>query len=135
MLPERHRLSHRKDFSSVMRGGRRCGRHDVVVHINALPRFVDSAALSAGGEAADRHLVKTGPRVGLIVSTAVGNAVVRHRVARRLRHVACTVLGDLDPGIDIVLRALPGAATATSAELRQQIESALLKLRVREPRS
>lgn len=73
-------------------------------------------------------LVRSGPRVGLIVSTAVGNAVVRHRVARRLRHVSGSLLDGVDPGVDIVLRALPGAATATSAELRAQIESAFRKL-------
>lgn len=109
-----------------MRSGRRCGRHDVVVHINALPRFVDSEAFSTDAKA--QVLDRTGPRVGLIVSTAVGNAVVRHRVARRLRHVAGALLADIDPGTDIVLRALPGAATASSQELERQIVSALGKL-------
>lgn len=112
----------------MMRSGRRCGRHDVVVHIHALPRFVDSADLPTGAEAQGLVLDRTGPRFGLIVSTAVGNAVVRHRVARRLRHVAGALLADIDPGTDIVLRALPGAATASSQELQRQIESALGKL-------
>lgn len=72
--------------------------------------------------------MRVGPRVGLIVSTAVGNAVVRHRVARRLRHVSGSLLAGIDPCVDIVLRALPGAATATSAELAGQLESAFRKL-------
>lgn len=38
-----------------------------------------------------------GPRIGLVVSKSVGNAVERHRVARRLRHVARTVIDDLQP--------------------------------------
>ena len=114
-----------------MRSGRRCGRQDVVVHINALPRFVDSGA----GQPADlphrQDVDRVGPRVGLIVSTAVGNAVVRHRVSRRLRHVAGRLIADIDPGVDIVVRALPGAATATFEDLERQIESAFGKLRLR----
>lgn len=119
----------------MMRGGRRCGRHDVVVHVRALPRFVDSGALPVGAEIDSDGLTRTGPRFGLIVSTAVGNAVVRHRVARRLRHVASGLVAEIDPVVDVVLRALPGAANASSTQLRRQIESALVKLDVGERRS
>ncbi len=114
-----------------MRGGRRCGRHDVVVHISAPPRFVGSGVLQAGRPADGSVPDPTGPRVGLMVSTAVGNAVIRHRVARRLRHVASNLVVGVDPAIDIVLRALPGAATATSGDLQDQIGSALKKLGIR----
>ena len=119
----------------MMRGGRRCGRHDVVVHINAPPRFVGSGALSDDSPVLGLVPDPAGPRFGLIVSTAVGNAVIRHRVARRLRHVAGGLAGDIDPAADIVLRALPGAATATSSDLQAQIESALKKLGMRNRRS
>ena len=116
----------------MMRGGRRCGRHDVVVHINALPRFVDSGVKSANSSADFSVPDPTGPRFGLIVSTSVGNAVVRHRVARQLRHIAGTFTGGLHPDTDVVLRALPGAANATSKDLRHQIESAFLKLGIKD---
>lgn len=69
-----------------------------------------------------------GPRFGLIVSKAVGNAVVRHRVARRLRHICAGVAGELPVLADIVIRALPGAATVDSAELDRQLRSALRRL-------
>lgn len=72
-----------------------------------------------------------GPRFGLIVSKAVGPAVVRHRVARRLRHICAGLAGDLSPEVDIVIRALPGAATADSDELRRQLHSGLRKLGIR----
>ena len=62
-----------------------------------------------------------GPRVGFVVSGAVGNAVTRNRVKRRLRHLAAAHLGDTSAGIGpgeigpeemgIVVRALPRAAT------------------------
>lgn len=69
-----------------------------------------------------------GPRFGLIVSKAVGNAVIRHRVARRLRHMCGQVIAELPADADIVIRALPGAATTDSTELLRQLRGALRKL-------
>ncbi len=69
-----------------------------------------------------------GPRFGLIVSKAVGSAVIRHRVARRLRHICGPLAGELPPDADVVIRALPGAAHADSAELERQLRGALRKL-------
>lgn len=71
-----------------------------------------------------------GPRFGLIVSKAVGNAVIRHRVARRLRHMCAQVIAELPAGTDVVIRALPGAATASSDDLFRQLHGALRKLGV-----
>lgn len=71
-----------------------------------------------------------GPRFGLIVSKAVGPAVVRHRVARRLRHICAEIHPELPTEADIVIRALPGSATLGSDELRRQLHSGLRKLGV-----
>src|SRR5699024_7281572 len=65
------------------------------------------------------------PRVGFIVSKAVGGAVVRNRVQRRLRHMMRPRLGDLPNGSLLVVRAKPGAATARFEELDAQLESAI----------
>lgn len=78
-------------------------------------------------------VVSGGPRTGLVVSKAVGNAVVRHAVSRRLRHVAASVLEDpentdLEQGHCIVIRALPASATATSRELESDVRRALRRL-------
>ena len=54
---------------------------------------------------------RQGPRVGFVVSGALGNAVTRNRVKRRLRHLAAAHLADTPDGIDIVVRALPRAVT------------------------
>lgn len=51
-------------------------------------------------------------RVGFVVSKAVGGAVVRNRVERRLRHLVATELVGAPVGLDVVVRALPAAATA-----------------------
>ena len=69
-----------------------------------------------------------GARVGLVVSGAVGGSVVRKRVSRRLRHVVAPLLSELPPDADLVLRALPAAATATSAELGKDVAGALRSL-------
>ncbi len=64
-------------------------------------------------------------RVGLVVSKAVGGSVVRHRVARRLRHVMRDRLELLPPGSQVVIRALPRSATAESARLAAELDRAL----------
>ena len=75
MLPPRHRLRTSADFAAVLQGARRAGGSRsgsrlVVVHAN-------STDARAGQP----------PRVGFVVSKAVGNAVVRNRTKRVLRHV------------------------------------------------
>jgi ribonuclease P protein component len=69
-------------------------------------------------------------RVGLVVSKAVGNSVVRHRVTRRLRHLLRDRLGTVRPGCTLVVRALPPAASAASADLGSDIDAALRRLRL-----
>lgn len=69
-----------------------------------------------------------GPRFGLVVSKAVGPAVIRHRVARRLRHICAGLVHDLPAHTDVVLRALPGAAAADSHDLERQVRSGLDRL-------
>lgn len=56
----------------------------------------------------------TGPqsRVGFVVSKAVGGAVVRNRVKRRLRHLVAQELVSAPGPRDVVVRALPAAATS-----------------------
>ncbi len=58
-----------------------------------------------------------------MVSRAVGGSVVRHRVARRLRHLVAPRLAELPADAMLVVRALPPAAAATSAELAEDLEA------------
>ncbi len=66
-----------------------------------------------------------GPKIGLVVSKSVGNAVQRHQVSRRLRHVMRTMLDDLDTADRVVIRALPGSRDAVSARLESELHAAL----------
>ena len=120
MLPAQHKLTSPTQFRRTMKGSRRAGTRTVVVHAR------DNAGTD---KAAD--IAATGPRFGLIVSKAVGNAVVRHRTSRRLRHVCMSLMRDgvkgtmLPANVDIVIRALPASGDATSERLERDIRKAL----------
>jgi len=90
VLPASNRLRSSADFARTVRGGVRVGRPTLVVH-----------ALRRGD-------VST--RVGFVVSKAVGGAVVRNRVKRRLRALVRPLVLTSN-GCDVVVRALPAAAT------------------------
>jgi ribonuclease P protein component len=61
-------------------------------------------------------------RIGFVVSKAVGSAVVRNRVRRRLRHLARGYLGCLPGGSLLVVRAAPRAATSCQADLAADLD-------------
>jgi ribonuclease P protein component len=71
-----------------------------------------------------------GPKVGLIIARSVGSAVQRHRVARRLRHVARTLVWGLDQSQRVVIRALPSCRDVDSAGLEQQLRAGLRRIQV-----
>jgi ribonuclease P protein component len=96
-----------------MRRGARAGRRHLVVHA-----LLPDPAVPGGDDS----------KAGFVVSKAVGNSVVRHRVARKLRHLVSERLGTLPPGSSLVVRALPPAATATSAELGSDLDAALRRI-------
>ena len=68
------------------------------------------------------------PRVGFVVSKAVGNAVHRNAVKRRLRHLARERLRSLPASAVLVVRALPASAGTTYAGLAQDFDAALRRL-------
>jgi ribonuclease P protein component len=110
VLPTSNRLRRSGDFRRAIRGGRRAARRTVVVHVLVVPD--DSSAA----------------RVGFIVSKAVGGAVLRNLVQRRLRAVMAARLADLPAGSLTVVRALPSAATASYDELAADVTAGLGKV-------
>lgn len=91
MLPASARLRSSDDFRQTVRTGVRTGRPTLVVHA--------------------RHTGVDATRVGFVVSRAVGGAVTRNRVKRRLRHMAAGLLTGTPTGVQVVVRALPAAAS------------------------
>ena len=105
MLAVGNRVRTSTDYSHTVRSGARSGRRNVVI-----------------------YAVKTGQRptrVGFIVAKSVGNAVTRNLVKRRLREAAAESLREYPTGFDVVVRALPPAATASWQELRTDYMGAL----------
>jgi ribonuclease P protein component len=74
---------------------------------------------------------------GFIVSKAVGNAVTRNLVKRRLREIAVHSLQDHPTGLSVVVRALPAAAAADFAGLgsdyRKAFSAAVARIQPAEP--
>lgn len=66
-------------------------------------------------------------QIGFIVSKAVGNAVTRNLVKRRLREIAAATIQQQPNGILVVVRALPSAATASWSELVDDYQRAFSK--------
>lgn len=105
MLPAQNRLRLPADFSTTLRSGVRVGRRNLVLSAHLSP-----------GDACSRY--------GFIVSKAVGNAVTRNLVKRRLREIGARLLQEHPTGIDVVVRSLPAAAQADWEELVADMEQA-----------
>ncbi|HEY7858665.1 MAG TPA: ribonuclease P protein component [Candidatus Nanopelagicales bacterium] len=114
MLPAPSRIRRSREFTETMSHGVRAGRASLVVHLD-VP--ADPSQPAAGHAA----------RAGFVVSKAVGNAVARHLVARRLRALVAVRLDGLPDGSRLVVRALPGSATASSGQLARDLDSSLQK--------
>lgn len=100
------------DFTHTVKFGVRASQPDLVVHACRVSTAADEA-----------------PRVGFIVAKSVGGAVDRHRVARKLRHAAQSVLDDLSPSDRLVVRALPGSRDVGSAQLRAELLTGVRRVR------
>ncbi|CAB4721932.1 MAG: ribonuclease P protein component [Actinobacteria bacterium] len=108
MLAAPNRLTDADTFRAATRSGRRAGSRTVVTHL-----------LVGGSSGA--------PRVGFVVSKAVGNAVVRNRVKRRLRHLTRERLGLLPGSAVLVVRALPAADEVSVADLGADLDRCLAR--------
>ena len=113
MLAAAARLRRRDDFTAVLRTAARSSRGPLVVHVKMQPNGLGSAAPT---------------RAGFVVGRSVGNAVIRNRTRRRLRHLVRARLGSLPVGSTVVVRALPGSAALTSAALGGFLDAALSRL-------
>ena len=125
MLSVAHRLRSSTEFTEVVRRGRRAGRPTLTVHL--LPPSATEP--SATEPAAPSAIESTAPaRAGLVVSKAVGGSVVRHQVARRLRHLLRDRMAGLPVGSRLVVRAAPAAGSASSQLLGADLDAALSRL-------
>ena len=99
------------EFALTVRAGNRAGRPRVVGHLLARPDQAHEPA-----------------RVGFVVSRAVGSAVTRNRVKRRLRALMPGYLHSLPGGSLLVVRANAAAAHASSPDLAADLDSVISRL-------
>jgi ribonuclease P protein component len=98
------------EFDTTVRHGMRAVQPDLVVYARRGEN---------GAEA---------PKVGLIISRSVGSAVQRHRLARRLRHVARGLVDGLGRSEQVVIRALPSSRNLGSARLEEELRAGLRRI-------
>jgi ribonuclease P protein component len=122
MLPQQSRMRRPEDFRRVLRTGRRAGGSVIAGHL--LLADVPASPTGSAGE------VRSGDpaKVGLVVSRAVGSAVVRNRVKRRLRELMRRRLASLPGGCLLVLRAHPAAAGVRQADLAADLDLVIGRL-------
>ena len=96
------------DFRNTVRRGRRLTTSGAVLHV--LDRGTPGAS-----------------RFGFIVTKAVGTAVVRNTVRRRLRAVCRELVPTVPDGMDIVIRPLPGSDQLAWSILQSEVTDAVGK--------
>ena len=106
MLAKANRITSADDYRVIVRRGAKVAGAHTVSYLRSRESGTDA-------------------RFGFIVSKKVGTAVRRNLVRRRLKAVCHEALGDGVLGVDIVVRALPGAAEAEWGELRAEVLDAV----------
>ncbi|MDP6061920.1 MAG: ribonuclease P protein component [Acidimicrobiales bacterium] len=108
------RLRFRDDFLALRRDGRTVRRGPLEVRFRAFD-----------GDQRNSHGCE--PRVAYAISRAVGGAVVRNRIRRRLRVLMTDLLDRVDgpPGGDFLVRVLPAAASCDHATLGHHLAAAV----------
>ncbi|MET7875495.1 ribonuclease P protein component [Micromonospora profundi] len=126
MLAAAQRLRRSTDFAAAVRGGRRAGRGAVVVHLT-VPATTDPTTSTSPKPVRETGAEQPSApaRAGFVVSKAVGNAVVRNKVRRRLRALVRERLAALPAGSTLVVRALPAAAEASYPRLAADLDAAV----------
>jgi ribonuclease P protein component len=105
-MQDRFRLKNGSDFRRVYSARRR--RDGTLMTLYVKPNQLDHA------------------RLGVVVSTKVGGAVVRNTVKRRLREASRALVETIDhDGVDFVVVARPEAAAATFAALAEEVQRLL----------
>ena len=105
MLPRQHRLHLSADLRRVNRRGRRFVVSEAVFTVLQTPKTT---------------------RVGVITPGTVGNSVVRHQIARKVRAAAAVFIEKHPDGFELVVRAQAGAQDLSVSQWSELFERSLL---------
>ena len=106
MLPRHARLISPSDFARTTKSGLRLISKSLVLYLYSTKEVAPA-------------------RFGLIIGKSVGGSVVRHRVARKIRHSLRDHLSAFPSGSLVVVRALPNSC---KADLHKEINVTIQKL-------
>jgi ribonuclease P protein component len=112
VLPKHQRVRRSEHFRLALRSPARSATRNLVVHVARIECQPDSGQ---------------GATAGFIVSRAVGGAVVRNRVRRRLRAQMQESLKGLPPDATVIVRALPPSASLSGPQLAADLTGALTR--------
>jgi ribonuclease P protein component len=112
-------LKKRSDFLRL-RGGRRCQKAAFILETKERSTLV---GITPSGDAPPDQLDGSAdPRFGFTISKKVGNAVVRNKIRRRLKHAIRELApSKAQPGYDYVLVARRPAATQSYEDLKKDL--------------
>ena len=101
MLPNSARIKSSSDFARVTKLGRRTTTDSLIAYLLLNQSNSGSSPSSNSNSKKDDN-----PKLGLIISKSVGNSVVRHRIARQIRHASFNYLSLLPTDSLLVIRAM-----------------------------
>ncbi len=114
MLPKKARLTSSEDFAKATKSGLRLTSTNLVGYLFISPA-IDAATNS-----------ELPAKCGLIINKSVGGSVMRHRIARQLRHDLAPTIETLPTHSLFVVRVLKNAPQYTS-ELKDLIAGLLAR--------
>lgn len=111
MLAKGNRVRTADDFRATVRRGRRFATPNTVVYVARMQEVSE-------------------PKFGFIITKAVGSAVTRNLLRRRLRSIGRDILAThaVAPGLvgtNVVVRVLPNAASISWSSLHEEVEHAV----------
>jgi ribonuclease P protein component len=102
-----HRLCKHADYQIVYKAGRK--------------QFGKQLAYFHAVRPADRRSATTGPRIGLTVPKALGKAVDRNRIKRRLREAVRAALPLLTAPVDVILHPRRSVIDLDFQQLKREV--------------
>jgi ribonuclease P protein component len=122
------RLLKHADYDRVYKQGRR--------HFSPIMTFFYLERASGPGESdahASRRFAPAHPRVGITVGRALGGAVVRNHIKRRMREALraelATLCADPAPVVDVVINPKKAVLTAEFLQVRSEVSRGFSQLR------
>jgi ribonuclease P protein component len=131
VLAYANRITKADDYRGVVRRGSRFVAPNTVSYVRSSSTHgAKSAPVETPASGERSTPLERRARFGFIVAKSVGVAVVRNRVRRRLKAASYSLLPLVEPGTDVVIRALPQAASQPYSVLCDELMESLRKGRV-----